>query len=480
MAGIRKQRKRVLDAVASLFCLGYTVLAKERKRFEHAYPKMEYVNKLREKANEGALNVLVVPGSALERKGRFITMGENITLRQRGMEIANFIKEPAILFEGDSAKLNKEMMMVLGHEYSHTLANMSINELPEEIRKRLSIADIEGANALLTMDMLEKVSEILNAKEGSKYWELKQEFLKRFGDVVDYIPRITRSDIIKFDKTQKYPGLWFKRRVETIMPDFFKWERGINPKLSRKGVEEIKRALILQEKVAKEGEDVVNYVREQTLKELVRGNITDLDSYFTIRARSIEEILSKGRPPDMKELREPEKFRVKAISRFKKGDLEHLTAINELEMWRKKLERGQRLPSDILLSLENFARKEKFHRYINELKDAHRERALVDFAIAHRVGRMFGNRDKVERSLGILGAKLRELHETGYRPEEYWERITSRERYLPEPAREKLREMFERGRRKEEGAWGILERMLPKKRRMSARERIIRGKFLKR
>lgn len=412
-------KERNVGAFVGLIGEGMALLSKKHENVKGHWPAPQYVNILKTETAEGKIPLIVEPGSELARSGGFVTKGVHERRLRGGVQVGESIKLPSNLFNPDGT-INEDAGAVLVHEYGHALQNVALRDMPESERARIPIASVEYSNQALAMSVWGEMAKIRNATQADgEYWEAKQKLVREYGgDVFKSMPRVDRSTMRYQDRMSRYPGEFFMEEH----PEFFEEKEGkLEVEVRERYFGALRNKVLRQFKAAENGVDLNDSVSSILRNRVESGELKGFDEYMLGRhaeaAKELEGFKPATEAPDMAEAQQ--------VLTFYKREVEHLREISRLEEMHGKLERGQ-LPSRELAVLHDFAVRNELVKDVWGIK--HGE--LIDFAISHKLGELEANRMGIEEAAGMLGRRLRELHETGYFPEDKLSEILERQKWL--------------------------------------------------
>ncbi|MFC2175075.1 hypothetical protein ACFLQ2_04405 [archaeon] len=467
---IEEKKKRSMDAFVDLIGRAMKSLAERHEGMGHEWPDSQFVNELAEQANNGRLPVVVVEGENLG-KDKGTILGTTTVIYRNGLPTSEFIKEPSNLFNEDGT-IRKSMAPVLVHEYCHALQNMSMKNLTAEQRAQVPVATIEHANQALAISVWEEIKKIMRPEEAAaaeREWYAKKSksWRGQHKEAVNWVPEAETETMAFQDKVSRYPGDIFIRQNKEWFED--KGRISVQIKSDSMPMKELARqwaaakdsvdvpdemdglvrGMLLKKAVRKRSpvKDFMRYIgggngKRSPLKDFMgyvgtgsQSQIKDMAGYMRERGIVSGELLGEFTPEPRKD----------ALTRFVMGELKHRREIGRLDEMRERLDRGQMDIRD-LNALHDFAVKKGFGEHIEWARKTQGEgtkeyaHTLIDFAKVHKIGELERGRMSVERAAGVLGTRLKILHNTGYFPEDHIKEIYEREKYLHTPERERMLE----------------------------------------
>ncbi len=403
----KKEKAKRLNALFGFIGKSMQVYAVNQSARNRPGPDLEHVNSLVERTQKGKLPIVIEEGSYLSKNGNFLTKGEFQRLVKGGMQVGEFIRIPANLFNEDGS-FNPEQVAVLVHELGHALQNEALKDMPESVRRKISVAETEHYNQALAIGVWDHMSHIQKANEKSDFWGAKQELAKLYGEDLNLLPEINTETMKYQDRVSKFPGSSYLRRVDPELYEDFYEGAGINVKLKEDAAP--LRDFMKQLQADKKKIDVNQRIMQEILETHSQGDFVD---YINSRNQTVTNVLNKFKP--IAQVPESDHELVE----FYKQELNVLGSLAKLEKLREQFH-DTKLPVSELENLHDYAVKQQFSDLLNH---KHQE-DLIDFVAAHKIGELEANRALLEDPRAIeqrLGGYLRKQHEMGFFPEDHME-----------------------------------------------------------
>lgn len=384
-------REKNLRAFVGLIGEAMESLANKHEKQGISWPALGYVHKVKEETVKGMMPIVVSGGTELGHGEGYSTKGEHETIRRGGVKIAEFIKEPGNLFEGD--RLNKRMGAVLVHEYCHGLQDAAMENMPETIRAMIPIASIEHANQALAMSVWDEMNRIVTSND-NEYVAIRERLQKQDAEAFEELPEIDPEVMRYQDRVSKYPGAIFMEQH----PEYFK-ENSIEADVDEGHLMDLAEHVSRQVSASNEW-DMPLSLRATMADKWLAGKIDGIDQFMGTMGEETGELLE----PFGLDTGE----QVENIVGFYERELKHWSEIERLGSMK-----GRQLSPGEMDGLRDFVIKNEIAQDLEAIKPEQ----LVDFALAHKVGELEANREGIERAADVLGARLHELHKMGRDPE---------------------------------------------------------------